>query len=49
MMCSGFMWGQIRGTPYIGMRDGKPAFMASDYQSQYGIETQIVGFLCKFM
>jgi hypothetical protein len=41
------MWNQIRGTPYIGVRDGQPSFLAPDYQSQFGVETQIIGFLCK--
>ncbi|KAF9923335.1 oligosaccharyl transferase subunit ost3/OST6 [Linnemannia zychae] len=40
---SGHMWNHIRHPPYsmVG-RDGRFVFIAPSYQSQFGLETQIV-------
>ncbi|KAJ3219429.1 hypothetical protein HDU67_001260 [Dinochytrium kinnereticum] len=45
LFCSGFMWNQIRGAPYTGVRDGKQQLIAGGFQSQYVIESQIAGVL----
>ena len=40
---SGHMWNSIRGAPYVAMGPGgKPEYFAGGFQSQYGVETQIV-------
>ncbi len=40
---SGHMWNSIRGAPYVAMgQGGKPEYFAGGFQSQYGVETQIV-------
>lgn len=40
---SGQMWNSIRGAPYVAMgQNGKPEYFAGGFQSQYGVETQIV-------
>ncbi|SNX86261.1 related to OST3 - oligosaccharyltransferase gamma subunit [Melanopsichium pennsylvanicum] len=40
---SGHMWNSIRGAPYIAMGPGgKPEYFAGGFQSQYGVETQII-------
>lgn len=46
---SGQMFNQIRNTPYVG-QDGRGhiSYIAGGFQSQYAIETQIIGVLCKF-
>ena len=46
VMCSGYMWNQIRTPPYQGRASpGKSAVIANGYQQQYGIETNIVAAL----
>ena len=43
LFTSGHMWNSIRGAPYIAMgKGGKPEYFAGGFQSQYGVETQIV-------
>ena len=40
---SGHMWNSIRGAPYVAMgQGGKAEYFAGGFQSQYGVETQIV-------
>ncbi len=43
----GYMWNTIRNPPFIANEDGRPAFFASGFQNQYGVETFIVAGLCK--
>ncbi|KAJ3264569.1 oligosaccharyl transferase subunit ost3/OST6 [Chytriomyces hyalinus] len=45
IFCSGYMWNQIRGAPFIGGNQGKPEFFAGGFQNQFVIESQIVGLL----
>lgn len=46
---SGYMWNQIRNAPFSGMsRDGKLEIISGGFQSQYQVESQVVGMLCKF-
>ncbi|KAF9903127.1 oligosaccharyl transferase subunit ost3/OST6 [Linnemannia zychae] len=43
---SGHMWNQIRHPPYsMPSRDGRPGFIASGFQNQFGLETQIVAII----
>lgn len=45
-MCAGFMYNQIRHTPYSGVNDkGKLEVIRGEFQNQYSIETQIVAGL----
>lgn len=42
------MWNQIRHPPYtMPSRDGSPSFIAAGFQTQFGLETQIVAVICK--
>ena len=43
---SGFMFVRIRGSPWISNRNGQPQWMAGGYQSQYGMEVQVIGAIC---
>lgn len=43
---SGFMFVRIRGSPWVSHRNGQPQWMASGYQSQYGMEVQVIGAIC---
>ncbi|KAF9429006.1 oligosaccharyl transferase subunit ost3/OST6 [Podila epigama] len=46
IMISGHMWNQIRNPPYTApTRDGRPGFIAQGFQSQFGLESQIVAIL----
>lgn len=41
------MWNQIRTPPFIGVGPGNsPSFIAAGFQSQYGIETNIIMVMC---
>ena len=41
------MWNQIRTPPFIGVGPGNtPALIASGFQSQYGVETNIIMVMC---
>ncbi|KAJ1914051.1 oligosaccharyl transferase subunit ost3/OST6 [Tieghemiomyces parasiticus] len=43
MMCSGFMFVRIRDMPYlVSDRSGQPQYVSPQFQSQFGIETQII-------
>lgn len=45
---SGYMYNSIRNTPYVGS-DGRGhiSYIAGGFQSQFGMETQIIAALCK--
>ncbi|KAJ3084651.1 oligosaccharyl transferase subunit ost3/OST6, partial [Rhizoclosmatium hyalinum] len=45
IFCSGYMWNQIRGPPFMGSENGKPAMFAGGFQNQYVAESQIVGII----
>ncbi|KAG0346876.1 oligosaccharyl transferase subunit ost3/OST6 [Podila humilis] len=46
VMISGHMWNQIRHPPYtMPSRDGRPSFIAAGFQTQFGLETQIVAII----
>ena len=46
IMCSGYMWNQIRHPPYVGRSSpGQSGLISPGYQSQYGIETNVVAGL----
>ncbi|KAI9095533.1 hypothetical protein DFS34DRAFT_179678 [Phlyctochytrium arcticum] len=45
LMCSGHMWNSIRGPPYTGVRDNRPEIISPGFQSQFVLESQIVGLL----
>lgn len=46
---SGQMFNQIRNTPYVGQDNrGHISYIAGGFQSQFAIETQIIGVLCKY-
>ncbi|KAG9292054.1 hypothetical protein G9A89_017954 [Geosiphon pyriformis] len=47
MMISGHMWNHIRTPPYITSTGGSINYVAAGFQSQYGLESQIVAILCK--
>jgi oligosaccharyltransferase complex subunit gamma len=47
VMSSGYMWNTIRNPPFIAMgMTGGAEFINSQFQSQNGVETFIVAFLC---
>jgi OST3 / OST6 family, transporter family len=49
-MVGGYMFVHIRGMPYIaGGQHGGVEYIAPGFQTQYGIEVQIIGFLCAFL
>ena len=43
---SGFMFVRIRGSPWVAHHNGQPQWMAGGYQSQYGMEVQVIGAIC---
>ncbi|ODV78754.1 gamma subunit of Oligosaccharyltransferase [Suhomyces tanzawaensis NRRL Y-17324] len=45
LLTSGYMFNQIRGTPYLREQGGKVEYFATSQQSQYGVETQILSFV----
>jgi hypothetical protein len=48
LFTSGHMFNQIRKVPYVaGDGRGGISYFAGGFQSQYGLETQIVAFICK--
>jgi oligosaccharyltransferase complex subunit gamma len=47
VMVGGFMFVRIRGMPYVaGSPDGGAQLISPGFQSQYGIEVQIIAFIC---
>lgn len=48
IMCSGYMWNNIRNAPYVGLKPGgKVEYFAGGFQNQLGVETQIVSVICE--
>lgn len=48
LFTSGHMYNQIRNVPYVaGDGRGGITYFAAGFQSQYGLETQIVAAMCK--
>ncbi|EMG47893.1 OST3 Dolichyl-diphosphooligosaccharide--protein glycosyltransferase subunit 3 [Candida maltosa Xu316] len=46
LFTTGYMFNQIRGTPYLmEQNDGRVEYFAPGQQSQYGVETQIMSFV----
>ncbi|CAO1635629.1 unnamed protein product [Sympodiomycopsis kandeliae] len=46
IMCSGYMWNNIRSAPYVGMKNGgKIEYFTAGFQNQLGVETQIVSVI----
>lgn len=49
LFCSGHMFNHIRGAPYMGGNGkGGVEYFAGGFQSQYGLESQIVGAMCMY-
>lgn len=49
LFTSGHMFNHIRNVPYVaGDGHGGISYFAGGFQTQYGLETQIVAALCKF-
>ncbi|KAK6462559.1 hypothetical protein DFJ63DRAFT_161940 [Scheffersomyces coipomensis] len=49
MFISGYMFNQIRQTPYLREQNGQTQYFSQGQQTQFGIETQIVAFIYGFM
>lgn len=47
VMVGGFMFVRIRGMPYVASGPNGSQMIAGGFQSQYGIEVQIVAFICE--
>jgi oligosaccharyltransferase complex subunit gamma len=46
-MISGYMWNRIRHPPYVTPgKDGVVNYIAVGFQTQLGVEPQIVAFIC---
>ena len=46
---SGHMWNRIKNAPYVaGTQNGGVTWIASGFQNQLGMESQVVAGLCKF-
>jgi oligosaccharyltransferase complex subunit gamma len=42
------MWNKIKNAPYVAAgQDGRVSWIAGGYQNQLGLETQVVGGICK--
>jgi OST3 / OST6 family, transporter family len=46
IMCTGFMWCNIRSPPMVGNNNGQPSYIAEGFQNQNGAEIYIIGALC---
>lgn len=46
IMVGGFMFVRIRGMPYVGAGQNGVDLIAQGFQTQYGIEVQVIAFLC---
>ena len=46
VMVGGFMFVRIRGMPYVAGGPNGAQLIAPGFQTQYGIEVQIIAFLC---
>ena len=50
LFTSGHMFNHIRKVPYVaGDGKGGISYFAGSFQSQYGLETQVVAAICKFL
>jgi oligosaccharyltransferase complex subunit gamma len=50
LFTSGHMYNHIRKVPYVaGDGKGGVSYFAGGFQNQYGMETQIIACICKFM
>lgn len=50
LFTSGHMFNQIRKVPYVvGDGRGGVSYFAGGFQSQYGLETQIIAFMCMLL
>jgi oligosaccharyltransferase complex subunit gamma len=50
LFTSGHMFNHIRNVPYVaGDGRGGISYFANGFQNQYGLETQIVATMCKFL
>lgn len=49
LFTSGHMFNHIRKVPYVTGSKGKIVYFAGGFQSQYGMETQIVAAICKLL
>lgn len=48
LFTSGYMWNKIKNAPYVqGGSNGQISWVASGYSNQLGLETQVVGGMCK--
>jgi oligosaccharyltransferase complex subunit gamma len=48
IMVGGFMFVRIRGMPYIAQTQQGTQMIAPGFQSEFGIEVQIIAFICAF-
>jgi oligosaccharyltransferase complex subunit gamma len=47
---SGYMWNKIKNAPYVAAdQSGKVSWIAGGYQNQLGMESQVVGGICKWL
>lgn len=47
---SGYMWNKIKNAPYIAVgQNGAVSWVASGYQNQLGIESQVVAGICTYL
>ncbi|GJJ12135.1 hypothetical protein Clacol_006376 [Clathrus columnatus] len=47
VMTGGYMFVRIRGMPYVAGGSNGAIIIARGFQNQYGIEVQIIGFICE--
>jgi len=48
VMVGGFMFVRIRGMPYVAATAQGTQMVAPGFQSQFGIEVQIIAFICEY-
>lgn len=49
LFTSGYMWNKIKNAPYVQAGPGgRVSWVAGGYQNQLGLESQVVGALCKW-
>ena len=46
IMVGGFMFVRIRGMPYVAGGQNGAELISPGFQNQYGIEVQIIAFIC---
>lgn len=47
VMTGGYMFVRIRGMPYVAGGSNGAVLIARGFQNQYGIEVQIIAFICR--